>query len=157
MTRRNITAVCCVLLSCGMSDVRSEEERSSRTPVYLSATAQDIYARQFVFQVKELMRASTGMSLALSEDAAFYQVHLVAMDQDTSGIAYSVVWTLRGDKGGFPSFVTHSVGTCGRGALESCAKTIVASTDERIEEGTKALLEAFKSFTTNDPKETRPQ
>lgn len=132
-------------LSAGL--VFASDETAHRTPVYLASTAQDIYGKQFVYHVRELLRGSKGLALAQSEDEAVYQVRIVAIDDESNGIAYSVVWTERSiNKGGLPVYITHSVGTCGRNVLESCARTVIASTDEQVQNDADFWAEALKQL-----------
>lgn len=123
------------------------EESQRRTPVYLDSTARDIHGKRFVYHIRELLRDSKGMSLAQSEDEALYQLRILVLDNDPSGIVYSVVWTMRAAKDGWaPSYVTQSAGLCGRDVLENCAQTVIAATDEQIQDDAKVWAEIAKDL-----------
>lgn len=103
--------------------------------VAVSVTADDSVGLRLVYQIKELLRASKGMSLVPEEESGV-QLHVVTLDPDDpdGGLrtVYSITWTAIGR--GLQVYWTSTVGTCGGSKVESCAASIVATTDKVVTE-----------------------
>ena len=128
----------------------AEAEPPPKALIYINGSANDFLARQFVFHIKELIRASNSMALAVSEDDARYSVSIVALDTACSGIAYSAVWTWRIRDKHISVFHDQVAGTCGPDGLQSCARSILARTDEQLEQDAKMWADAAKALKNNN-------
>jgi hypothetical protein len=128
------------------------ESAEIKIPIYLSATAENARGKAFVFELKEQIRQSTGMRLAITEDDAVRQILMVAMDvQNTDVVAYSVVWTWR-QSDGIQAFEDMVVGICPIHQVAACARSIVGQTDEKLVAGAKIRADALKDTTGDRPK-----
>ena len=93
---------------------------AAQTPVYLTATTPDPVGRQMVFELREALRRSAGLSLAeRSNDARIY-ARVVTLDPNegtSSGVStiYSAVITFQTfHEPSIEMYLTSYVGNCGR-------------------------------------------
>ena len=87
---------------------------------------------RFVFAIKEEIRESEGFSL--SDQGTTLGIRVKAMDlgSQVEGIAYSCVWSV--DLPNQILFLNHTVGTTPPKDIEGTAQSIVAYTDQVVEE-----------------------
>jgi len=128
----------------GWMQMASAAEDEPRTPILLLTSADGIYSRQFIYHLREALRASQGMSLS-SDEQALHQLRIVAIDDGHNGLAYSVAWTYVNGKL-LPSLVRHTVGLCGSDVIRSCADSVVAATDQQLSDESDAWSEALKGM-----------
>lgn len=50
-----------------------------RVKVYVEATANDLVGSQLVYKIKEYLRSSQGMELALSDKDSLFQIYIVTL------------------------------------------------------------------------------
>lgn len=114
----------------------AQQKLPDPSKVAVDVTADDSVGLRLVYQIKELLRASKGMSLVPEEESGV-QLHVVTLDPDDpdGGLrtVYSIVWTIV-DLCGLQAYWTSTVGTCGGSKVESCAASIVATTDKVVTE-----------------------
>lgn len=122
----------------------------AQTKIYVDGTSkeQDQVGRQLIFELREALRRSSGLSLADRSNDARIHVRFVTLDPDantsSSGIhtVYSMVITFRTFHE-FPvnAYLTSIVGTCGKNRTESCAKSLLTDIDEQVTSIRSAILE----------------
>lgn len=145
MKGRNALATLSLLIAASASAADDQP----RTPIYLAASAQGDISRQFIYYMREGLRASRGMSLSDS-DETLHQLRIVAMDDSPNGLSYSLVWTYSGGKQ-LPAFLNHTVGICGADSLRDCVDNVLASTDHRLSEESKTWSELLKGLDFSKP------
>jgi len=102
----------------------------------LKTTVDDSVGRQLVFEVREALRRSAGLSLAERAQDARIHVRIVTLDPESgssSGVStvYSAVITFQSfHEPPVDMYLTNTVGTCGRSRTANCAQSIVARIDE---------------------------
>lgn len=100
--------------------------------VHVTSTADDTVGRQFVYEIREKLRSSNGLSFADTDSEALIRLKIVTLDPDSGrGVRtiYSVVLTVRPLDRDADMYWNNFVGICGQAAVESCARGIVAETD----------------------------
>ena len=118
-----------LLILCAAPNARAQ---SSPLAVHLESSADDSVGRQLVYEVKEQLRSSNGLSFADIKSESIIRLKLVTLDPDNgvgSRTIYSVVITMRPIDRDQDVYLTNLVGICGGAVVESCARTIVAETD----------------------------
>lgn len=130
----------------------------NKTLVFLEVTADEQYSKRFAFEVKEAIRGSMTLDVTDDSSAALQQLRLVILDTD-SGVAYSKVRTFAAaDKVSFPSYLTNSVGICGRDKFTNCARDILADLAEGVEYDKKQIENVWAEMLKNkDPKAVAPK
>ena len=112
--------------------------------VYLDDSGSDLVGQRLVYKIRESIRESVGLELAVIEENSFIQLRILTIDpaDDNYSTVYSVVWTIRAGEDSGNLYYTHNVGTCGSNRVDEVAEGIVADTDYLAEE----LKEIFASL-----------
>ena len=109
----------------------------AQTPIYLQATAPDRVGRQLMFELREGLRRSAGLSLAERPQDARIHVRVVTLDPSegpSSGYStvYSAVITFQTfHDTPVDAYMTSYVGTCGNSRTSSCAQSLLSGIDEQ--------------------------
>lgn len=124
----------------------SQAEKPKKMPIFVETSADSSVGRQLAFKIKEGLRQSAGMELALGADDALLRLVVVALDiNDGISTTYSAVWTMRDVHRGVWLYLDSEVGHCGWTRVGDCADTIVAVTDERAFATAQALQKSLKT------------
>jgi len=102
--------------------------------VHIASTANDSVGRQFVYELREKIRASHGLRLENRSVDAIIRLKIVTLDPISSGLRgnigdntiYSIVFTFRPMDRDAEIYWGNFVGICGASKIESCARNIVA-------------------------------
>lgn len=115
--------------------------------VYVFATANDIVGSQLVYKIKENLRSSQGLELALSEENSAFQIRIVTLDPADSGYqtVYSVVWTATQLGSSAKIYWNQVVGICGQYRINAVAAQLIAQTDQMVTDIQSILLNLLKS------------
>ena len=109
----------------------------AQTAIYLETTVPDRVGRQLMFELREGLRRSAGLSLADRSQDARIHVRVVTLDPNegaSSGLmtVYSAVVTFRTfHDTPVDAYLTSYVGTCGSNRTSHCAQTLLAGIDEQ--------------------------
>ncbi len=98
-------------------------------------SGKDIVGSRLAYQLKEGIRRSGGLRLTTLDEPRMI-IYLVTTDEfDTPGTAtiYSYTFVSKGSVGP-PWFITSGVGSCGATRVNEAAETLVAHTDEEVDE-----------------------
>jgi len=117
--------------------------------VYISNTSKDIVGSRLAYKIKENIRKSSGMQLVPAENESVIQIRMVTLDPGNNGnsTVYSVVWTITQLTNlSAKLYWTSSVGTCGSNRVDEVSESLVAQTDDIIDE----LLETVRSIMENN-------
>lgn len=123
----------------------------AQTPVYLQATTPDAVGRQLVFELREALRRSAGMSLAERKQDALFYMRLVTLDPNNgSSAGYSTVYSAVITFQTFHTppvemYLTNYVGTCGQARISSCAQSLLAGVDAEAASVRAAIGELLDS------------
>jgi hypothetical protein len=141
------------LLRCflALSALVVSSQTLAQTPVYLQATSPDSVGRQLVFELREALRRSAGLSLAERNQDALFYMRLVTLDPNNGSTAgystvYSAVITFKTfHTPPVEMYLTNYVGTCGQSRIASCAQSLLAGIDEEAASVRAAIGELLDS------------
>lgn len=109
-----------------------------------SSGVEDMVGRSLVYEIREEFRSSSGFNLSNSEEQTI-RLTIMTMpkykDNPNISTIYSINWIVYVENQGLPYFLDSVLGFCGSGAVESSARSIVASTDELVSD----LVDASRS------------
>lgn len=125
----------------------SAQNQDSKVRVSVSHSGEDSVGKQFVYAVREALRASNGFRLSTVEDSGI-QVTIVTVDPErssTSGsywtaasITYTMTNFLPYEKGNpqtwYPIYLTSQVRTIGTQRVGEQARSVMAAIDSAIED-----------------------
>jgi hypothetical protein len=103
--------------------------------ISIDATSNDDIGRQIVMLVRQKVASSPLMNFVSSNQYSSIKLKVVTLsgdnDQATENFGvYTEVLLLHSPKNALDSYLTSSVGTCGRNKIEQCADSIVADLDQ---------------------------
>lgn len=104
--------------------------------IYVSHSGNDRVGQQLVYEIREELRRSTGLSLAREDEASNVDMRITTLDSNRTNpgasTTYAVVWLLPSSP--FPAYLTSVAGYCGSSRIKECAHGLVADTDRAISE-----------------------
>ncbi len=115
----------------GVATIFISSIASAKLPVDVEHIGDDIYGNQLVYQIKEGLRASHGLTLARPGKAPLI-IEVITTDpgEQKLSTAASVVWLMPIEGGPSHIFQSHTLTVCGNKQIKACADAIVARTDE---------------------------
>lgn len=125
--------------------------------VYLDDTSKDLVGQRLVYKIRECIRESNGLNLALIENKSIIQLRIITLDTNSYRTIYSAVWTVRIAKNKTSLYYTHNVGTCESSRITDVAEGIVADTDaiaQDLKELYASLLEDYYKDNKNQDDNT---
>lgn len=113
------------------------QQASAKASVYVQATAEDAVGKLLVYEVREVVRRSSGLALVDHDSDARLILRVVTFDPNRSespGLStiYSAVYTVHTfHETPVEMYLTNVVGVCGSSRVESCARKMTATLDEQ--------------------------
>lgn len=126
-----------ILLWSALIPYAAAQQSSAKAPVYIQATAEDTVGKLLVYEVREVIRRSSGLALVDRDSDARFVLRVVTIDPDRSespGLStiYSAVYTVHTfHETPVEMYLTNVVGVCGSSRVESCARKMIATLDEQ--------------------------
>ncbi len=120
----------------------------AQVPIEVLYSGSDSVGQRIVFQIKESIRGSKGLTLNTDDTKFRMQLSIVTFDNsannDSKVMAFSAAWLWINPKNAYPWFLTHSVGTCGTQRTRECAEELVAISSSQGDEVLKLLRQSIR-------------
>lgn len=121
---------------------------TTKTPVEIVSTSNDLVGQRLVYKVKENIRASNAMSLTFDTNIPRFQICIVTIDNNPNvqggETAYSAVFLWNGPTLAFPFYLNSDVGFSGSARIDEAAQSIVADANEEIDKVLRLLASLNK-------------
>jgi hypothetical protein len=102
--------------------------------IYVSHSGSDQVGQQLVYEIREELRRSSGLSLAREGEASNVDMRITTIESNRvnpgASTTYAVVWLIPSYP--FPAYLTSVAGYCGSSRIRECAHGLVADTDRAI-------------------------
>jgi hypothetical protein len=134
-TMRSVIAIAILLAS-----IASFAQPTKRIPVVVEHSGKDAVGQGLAFELREGIRGSQGMKLVTDDEASpRIKVHIVSIESNSSspGTGSSMAIVLAYDSDTLPHLgylLTAYIQNCGTKRTTECARNILASVDQSIED-----------------------